>query len=409
METQVFLINLGYNEEIKKYLKFKVIVKADITKVIYLYSLNETFEEYGYLTPVLQYDTKDLLINKNKAKSKFVDIELADTKSNKVKRVKMDFYPFNKNLSFLNEINEKILNEIKENVKTPLEEEYFQKNGVLLVPYDNIIRKIKKDNAVKKYFGVEIYNVKFYRNFIDLYFPKVASVNDKFVFNDNKKAIKEKFLNLSFNEAFDLCENDDDVLNLANNIDRFVDVGYLDDYEKYFISLSNVLGFLKTTMLYIYATKKEKTIQTVIDVLNLGLNIFGEQEYNDFSKNMILYNSENGNGNNLVYLYKRTFVNHSIENIGFTCKKLKEVSFMLEYVEGSANYYKHKATFLEEKMRQDEKEMKQQKEVNKKLTERVKKTQKTMNIIKVIGAGAAGAIGGLTTVTIALFSRKKKK
>lgn len=409
MKVQEFLIDLGYNEEIKKYLKFKIIVNAEVTKVIYLYSLNESFDETIYLTPILQYDTKDLLINKNKAKSKFVEIDGEDTNSNKIKRVKLDFYAFNKNLYFLNEIDKDILDEIKEVVKNPLPEEYFQKNGVLLVPYENIIRKIKKDNSVKKYFGVEIYNIKYYRNFIDLYFPKVANVDVKFAFTDNKKKIKEKFLNLPFNDAFALCETEDDVLNLANNIDRFVDVGYLEGYEKYLLSLNNVLGFLKTSMLYVYLLKEEKNIQSIIEALKEGLNIFKTQEYNEFAKDMILYHAENGSLNNLIYLYKRTFANHSIENAGFICKKIKDVIFMLEYIEGSFEYYKHKATFLEQKTKQDEKEIKQQKEVNKKLSERVRKTEKTMNLIKVIGAGAAGAIGGLTTVTIALFTRKKKK
>lgn len=404
---QEFIYDLGFYEERQIYVKVKFIVDKENVKAYYLYSKDEQFQNFGYFSPIVIYSVEDFFVNKKKAKALYKEINLKDFDD--IEEIKTTRINFLLDIKIYDEIfkklNKNIFEKISEKNKAPLSEEYFKTNSVLLISYNNIIKNIKNDNAIKKMFGNEIYPISYYRKIIDNYFPKVKDENnyvEELKVNSN---LNKKFSQKTFDEAFALCENNEDVINLAKNIYYFADLKYIEDKEFYVNNIKKENLFLQTIMLFIYNCEEAKNIQNVIDKMKIANRMFKNEIYNDFSSEILKYYTENGNNNLLISLYRKTYANKTYYNLETIFGNLEDVIKLLDCIEGAENFYKNQAQYLENKNKEIETKLQEEHVKNKKLEKKLQTKKTHFNILGILSAGAVGTV----TVAAVLFNKFKHK
>ena len=405
---QEMIFDLKYDETRKKYIRAKFVIDSKNTIVYFLYSIFEDFSIFGYYSHCFVYETADLMVNKKHAKFFIKEInkdKLSDIIE--IKLTKIDFIiPVNIFDKVASLIDKNILKEMKEIYKDKIDESYFQENGALLISYNTIIKTIKYNNAVKKFLGVPIFAISEYRNYIDKYFPKIINNTEyKLENNNNDFILHDKFKNKTFNEAFNLCENYNDVINLSNNIVNYLNLKLLNNDESLVNNIKKKHLFLKTIMLYTFIFDSEKNIQSIINNFNEAINIYNNKIYNEFTANIISYYAKNGN-DILIFYYKKTFGNKTFLKIQDIYQSLKNVVSVLECIEGADDFYKHQSEYLEEENKNKDKELQQKTIELKSLKKKIKTRKKHIGIISAVGAGLAG---GLTATAILLSKLKIKK
>lgn len=403
---QTFLFNLGYDKIRNKFIKANIIVDCINTYIYYLYSDNEDFDNIGCFSPAVIYNTADFLVNKKKSKNKFLSINSCDIENiTEIKSTKINFYlPLDLFNYILESIDQEIIIKMRINHLEPLSELYFQEMGALLTPYENIIKIIKKDNAIKKMLKVDIFPISYYRPYIDKYFPKISN-NSDYDYKYKNHSLLQKFNNKTFDECFNFCESIEDVINLSQNITCFLNLKYITSQDYVLSNIKKYIIFLTTIMVYIYENNNKKNIQTIIDVMNNANLIYNNNIYNEFSSDIINYYKKYGNNNILIYLYKKSYGNKTYIHIDNIYKNLQDLCHSLEYIEGSDNFYKYQNIYLENINKEKENELKKQNNKYEELIKQYNIKKKHFNLLSII---SATTVGGITAMAVIINKIRKK-